>query len=94
MSFTLKVIELGDGDIVPDDESIYGGIDYKQIMAFRHLFPIGFVHGYEKEIVYDLADLHGWAVTIRKVEITPKDNPPECVKVMLGCLDKDGGTNQ
>ena len=67
--FTLKVI---------DDETTrcfradtlhkHGGTDILQAHAFTHLFPEGECPWVFQELVFDMAEIHGWEVKVRVVK--------------------------
>jgi hypothetical protein len=62
--FTLKVIE---GDFIkPDTRHPNGGVDFKQELAFRHLFPSGECPWIWRECLFALAEMHGWEVSVSK----------------------------
>jgi hypothetical protein len=63
--FILKVKEKGDY-LVSDNASHLGGIDLTQEYAFYHLFPSGACHWGFRELLYELAHIHGWKVQVKK----------------------------
>jgi hypothetical protein len=71
--FTLKVI---DDEILglmrSDTEHMYGGTDMLQQHAFHHLFPSGACPWPFRELLYALAELHGWEVQVRTIKNTEK----------------------
>ena len=71
--FTLKVIEQA-GYLVSDKTSTYGGTDMTQLYAFAHLFPDGECPWVCRDLLFDLAKMHGWEVEVRKVDDTKVNN--------------------
>ncbi len=65
--FVLRVME-DNGVMVADDRSVHGGIDALQTVAFSHLCPTGAWDWLWRELLYDLAELHGWDVKITSAE--------------------------
>ncbi len=64
-NFTLKVIDdKASGYLVPDTLHGLGGTDMLQAAAFRHLFPEGECAWVFRELLYDMAELHGWSVSV------------------------------
>lgn len=67
--FTLKVIDDDcTGMLMADTEHALGGKDLVQAYAFSHLFPSGCCPWAHRELVFALAESHGWQVQVRKVE--------------------------
>ena len=64
MKFTLKVIKDKHGDLYPNDQHSYGGIDYLQRTAFEHLFIDNFVPFYQAELLSGLCQIHKWDLEI------------------------------
>lgn len=66
--FTLKVFHNKTaGSYTPNDIHMFGGIDVVQTYAFRHLFPADYCGFMAEDILFSLAEAHGW-----KVEVTEK----------------------
>ena len=60
---TLKVKIINDV-YYPYDKHEFGGTDFKQITLFRHLFPEGYCDTLCEDLLYDLAEAHGWKVEL------------------------------
>ena len=68
-AFTLKVIDdKSSGYLVSDTLHPLGGIDILQSVAFNHLFPDGACDWMLRQTLYDMAELHGWGVSVRTRE--------------------------
>lgn len=66
MKFTLKVIDDENlGVLRSDTRHRYGGIDTTQDHAFRHIFPSGFCEWGFRSLLFDMAAIHGWDVSVR-----------------------------
>ena len=66
--FTLKVIDdVATGFLRPDTLHKYGGTDMLQDVAFHHLFPDGECPWALRQLVFDMAEIHGWEVVVRVV---------------------------
>lgn len=64
--FTLKVIDdERTGVFRADTEHLHGGTDMLQAHAFAHLFPEGFCPWPFRELVFEMAEIHGWDVKVR-----------------------------
>lgn len=73
--FTLKVIDDEEQGVYrADDLSVHGGTDLLQIHAFNHLFPSGECLWVFRELVFEMASLHGWEVKVRKIK-KPTNEP-------------------
>ena len=67
--FTLKVISSEKaGTVLPDDKHANGGIDILQRQAFLHLAPLGYQPHWQRELLYNLVELHGWRLQITNDE--------------------------
>jgi len=77
--FTLKVIEdEKTGFMRADNRHLHGGIDMLQIYAFEHLLPGGVCPWTHRELLYGLAEAHGWGVIVTVVkEDTEAEKPNE-----------------
>jgi hypothetical protein len=65
MAFTLKVNDdKASGNLVQDTLHNLGGYDMIQSAAFHHLFPSGECAWVFRELLYAMADLHGWRVSV------------------------------
>ena len=72
MKFTLKVLRNKKNGCLHSDSKHYnGGIDIVQIKAFEHLFPDGGTESLYEEVLFNLAELHGWTVEVRNVQLDP-----------------------
>lgn len=72
--FTLRVIDdRASGNLMPDIKSDQGGLDLLQPHAFRHLFPEGFCSWMFRQLLYDMAALHGWDVSVTEHPIPTLD---------------------
>ncbi len=69
MKTILKVIhDKEKGIYSPDSKHYMGGVDTKQIFLFRHLIPGGECSDMFEDILFDLAEAHGWEVQVSKAE--------------------------
>lgn len=69
MSFVLKVVhDTKAGHYFSDDRHRLGGTCLKQIWAFNHLFPSGYLNWGLRDLLWEMADLHGWRVEVTEVE--------------------------
>ena len=67
--FTLKVIDdETTGVFRSDNASAYGGTDMLQEHAFAHLFPAGECPWVFRELVFTMAAIHGWEVSVRVIK--------------------------
>lgn len=66
---TLKIIrDTAKGTLRSDKKSEEGGIDYRQVVAFRHVaHDRDEVSELEEEILVALANMHGWCVIITTI---------------------------
>ena len=81
--FTLKVIYDEATEVFRADTThIYGGTDMLQAYAFAHLFPEGECPWVFRELVFDMAAIHGWEVEVRTVK--REDMPSANVAITNG----------
>lgn len=67
--FTLKVIDDETTSFLrADTQHKYGGTDMLQAYAFAHLFPDGKCPLVFRELVFDMAAIHGWDVKVRVIK--------------------------
>lgn len=59
MAFKLKVMVAGDW-LIPDSRHELGGTDVLQVWAFRDIMPEGECHWCMREVLFDMARLHGY----------------------------------
>jgi len=95
--FTLKVIDdETTGFFRADTLHRHGGTDMLQAHAFAHLFPEGECPWAFRELVFDMAEIHGWEVKVRVVkrEEISSANTQDHPRPSVGCIEGSPTTDK